>query len=251
MINKIIDLGISKRETEELLKVSKNIEEDYKKLKDGYPIQYLIGYVDFYGNNIIVNENVLIPRYETELLVQKVNDYIKDFSLENIDLLDLCTGSGAIGISIYKNNKCNTLTVSDISEKAIEVCKQNLINNNIEAEIINSDMFDKINKKYDCIVSNPPYVSEEETLSKTVLYEPKEALFSKDKGLSHIENIIANFDNYTKDKALVAVEINCYSSNRIVNLIKKYNIKYDYSIEKDYTNKDRYLFIFKNLNKKN
>ena len=249
MIDKIINLGISRREAEELIRVSEDIEKDYNKLKEGYPIQYLIGYVDFYGEKISVNENVLIPRYETELLVEKVNNYIKKNDLKSIDVLDLCTGSGVIGILLYKKNSCNSLTLSDISKKAIEVCKKNLDYHKIKACVIHSDMFENISKRYDVIVSNPPYVSYEENLSKTVLYEPHTALYSENKGLFHIKNIISNFDKYTKNKALVAVEINSYSSNEIRDLIKKNNIKYDYSIEKDLNNKDRYLFIFKNLNK--
>ncbi len=249
MINKIEELGISTREAEELIKVSTDLDNDYIKLKNGYPIQYLIGYVNFYGNKIIVNEEVLIPRYETELLVDKVNKYLKYYSFNNIDVLDLCTGSGAIGISIYKSNNCNSLTMSDISKEALEVCKTNLINNSVKATTLKSDMFENINSRYDLIVSNPPYVSKTEELDKTVLHEPKIALYSSNNGLYHLEKIISSFDNYTKDKSLIAIEINSYSSNRIIELLKKYNIKYDYSIEKDFTNKDRYLFIFKNLNK--
>lgn len=249
MINKIVDLGISKREAEELIKVSKDINHDYNKLKEGYPIQYLIGYVNFCGEDIIVNENTLIPRYETELLVDKINNYINKINFKNIDILDLCTGSGAIGILLYKNNLVKTLTLSDISEEALKVCKKNLENNNIKANIIKSNMFDKIEGKFDIIVSNPPYVSKTEVLDKTVLFEPDIALYSDNNGIYHIERIIKNFDKYTKTKALIAVEINSYSSNTIIELIKKYNIKYNFTIEKDLTNKDRYLFIFKNVNK--
>lgn len=102
MLNKIIELGISKREAEELIKVSKNIKQDYIKLKNNYPIQYLIGYVNFYGNKIYVNDSVLIPRYETEYLVEKTIKLCKNKFDYKINVLDLCTGSGAIGISLKK-----------------------------------------------------------------------------------------------------------------------------------------------------
>jgi len=102
VINKIVNLGISKIEAEELVKVSRNIEKDYKKLLDNYPIQYLIGYVNFYGNKILVDENVLIPRYETEYLVEKTINYSKKIFKNKINVLDLCTGSGAIAITLYK-----------------------------------------------------------------------------------------------------------------------------------------------------
>nr|MCR5462833.1 peptide chain release factor N(5)-glutamine methyltransferase [bacterium] len=92
MKDKIIELGISSREAEELIKVSKDIESDYKKLKEEYPIQYLIGYVNFYGNKVFVNENVLIPRYETEYLVEKTVKYAKEKFNKKIKVLDLGTG---------------------------------------------------------------------------------------------------------------------------------------------------------------
>ena len=128
MLNKIIELGISKREAEELIKVSKNIKQDYTKLKNNYPIQYLIGYVNFYGNKIYVNDSVLIPRYETEYLVEKTIKLCKNKFDYKINVLDLCTGSGAIGISLKKEINCN-VTMSDISKSALSVSKKNIIEN--------------------------------------------------------------------------------------------------------------------------
>ena len=120
MINKIMSLGFSRPESEELVKVSKNIEEDYKKLLEGYPIQYLIGYVDFYGYKIYVNENVLIPRYETEYLVQKTINYSKKIFNDKLDILDLGTGSGAI--SIVLGRELNSIVTGvDISEDALRL----------------------------------------------------------------------------------------------------------------------------------
>ena len=107
MKNKIIDLGYPSREVDELLKVSTDIESDYNKLKQKYPIQYLIGYVDFYGYKINVNESVLIPRQETELLVDKTIKYCNKYFDRKIDILDLCTGSGCIGITLSKKINSN------------------------------------------------------------------------------------------------------------------------------------------------
>ena len=108
MINKIISLGISRREAEELIAVSKDIEHDYELLKNGYPIQYLIGYVDFYGYRINVSEDTLIPRYETEYLVEKVINICNKMFNDKINILDIGTGSGAI--SIVLKDKLNSIT---------------------------------------------------------------------------------------------------------------------------------------------
>lgn len=234
---------IGKRELLELRKVSKNFDRDMQKVKKGYPIQYLIGYVDFYNSKILVNKNVLIPRPETEYLVEKVVNYVKRYNFNNPDILDLCTGSGAIGIALKKEIKSN-VTESDISIKALNVAKKNAKLNNLDIEFIKSDLFKNINNKYDVIVSNPPYVSLEEVLPDDVLNEPKEALFSPLNGMHHILEIIKMVNKYTKDKSLIAIEINSYDKSLIETEVKKYFN--NYSFETDLTGKIRYLFIFKN-----
>ena len=155
IINKIISLGISKREAEELIIVSKDIEHDYKLLKDGYPIQYLIGYVDFYGYKINVNEDVLIPRYETEYLLEKVINISKKIFSNKINILDIGTGSGAISI-VLKNKLNSNVTACDISKKALNVAINNAKINNSSIKFIESDIFSNINDKFDIIISNPP-----------------------------------------------------------------------------------------------
>ena len=105
MLDKLTKLGFSSTESKELIKVSNDIEKDYELLKKGYPIQYLIGYVNFYGYKIYVNKNVLIPRFETELLVEKLLKYAKEL-FKNPKVLDLCTGSGAIAIAVKKIINC-------------------------------------------------------------------------------------------------------------------------------------------------
>ena len=136
MINKIVELGYSKLEAEELLKVSKNIESDYNKLLNKYPIQYLIGYVNFYGYKINVNENVLIPRYETEYLVEKTLKYInKYYANKKISLLDLATGSGCIAVSLSKELNCE-VDASDISKEALNIAKRNVIENKAKVNLI-------------------------------------------------------------------------------------------------------------------
>lgn len=239
-------MDIGKRELEELKKVSNNYNKDLEKIKKGYPIQYLIGYVDFYGFNIKVNKNVLIPRPETEFLVEKVINFTKKFKFGSPTILDLCTGSASIAVALKKNIK-SKVYASDISKKALKVAKENSISNNVEITFIKSNLFKNIkNIKFDIIVSNPPYVSTKEKLSSEVLKEPHKALFSGKNGLRHITKILKDAKNYMKDKSFLALEINSFSEKEIKKIIKKYYKNIEYSFEKDLTGKTRYLFIFKN-----
>ena len=144
MINKIISLGISRREAEELIAVSKDIEHDYELLKNGYPIQYLIGYVDFYGYRINVSEDTLIPRYETEYLVEKVINICNKMFNDKINILDIGTGSGAISI-VLKDKLNSMVTGCDISDKALKMALNNAKINNLDINYVKSDIFSNIN----------------------------------------------------------------------------------------------------------
>lgn len=245
MINNIIDLGISKKEAEELVKISKNIDKDFELLKKGYPIQYLIGYVNFYGYKIYINENVLIPRFETETLVYKTIEMLKKMGLKGINALDLCTGSGAIAIALLKELNIK-LTASDISEKALEVAKINMNHHNLNISLIKSDLFENINNKFNLIISNPPYVSKEEKISDIVKKEPSIALFSEDNGMYHIKKILSESKGHLEKKALLAIEIGCSQSNELQKYAQKLFPTAIIFVEKDLTNKDRYLFVLKN-----
>lgn len=237
MQNEIISLGISKREAEELLSVSKDIKRDLKLLKKGYPIQYLIGYINFCGNKILVDKNVLIPRFTTETLIEKTLDYIKRLNIQNPVILDLCTGSGCIAIAIKKELKDSIVYASDISLKALKVCKKNIKLNNVDIKIIKSDLFDNIkNIKFNVIISNPPYVNPMEELSKEVEYEPKLALFSEDNGNFHVKKIITDSKKFLKDKSILAMETNLFTNQ----YIKK---EKNYIFENDLEGKCRYLFV--------
>lgn len=236
MLNEIINLGISKIEAKELLKVSKNINKDLKLLKKGYPIQYLIGYVNFYGNKIMVNKNVLIPRFETEFLVEKTLNYIKKLNIKKPVILDLCTGSSCIAIALKKEIKDSTIYASDISKKALKVAKKNIELNKVEIKLIKSNLFKSIkNIKFDVIISNPPYVSKKEQLPKDVKYEPKLALFSKGNGFELTTKIIEESSKYLKKNSILSIESNS-------NINKKFKNK-KYIIEKDLNGRYRYLFI--------
>ena len=243
MINKIISLGISKREAEELISVSKDIEHDYKLLKDGYPIQYLIGYVDFYGYKINVNEDVLIPRYETEYLLEKVINISKKIFSNKINILDIGTGSGAISI-VLKNELNSNVTACDISKKALNVAINNAKINNSSIKFIKSDIFSNINDKFDIIISNPPYISSDEVIMDSVKkYEPNLALYAPKDGLYFYEEIIKDARKYLNDKFIIAFEIGWWQGNLICDITKRYFNDSIIRIEKDLTNRDRYLFI--------
>lgn len=243
MINKIMSLGFSRPESEELVKVSKNIEKDYQKLLEGYPIQYLIGYVDFYGYKINVNENVLIPRYETEYLVEKTINYSKKMFDSKLDILDLGTGSGAISIVLGKKLDSNVTGV-DISDKALEVAKNNALQNNININFIKSDMLKNVTGKYDIVISNPPYIDSKEKIMDSVKkYEPHLALYAEDNGLYFYKNILSNIKPYLKEKFIIAFEIGWWQGKLIEMIAKEYFGDSKVLTLKDLTNRDRYIFI--------
>ena len=214
-------MKINELDKQELISLNKWNENTLKLLENNYPVQYIIGYVDFYGLKIFVNENTLIPRYETEYLVEKTLNLIKKYKLENINILDLCTGSGAIGLTLKSMLPKSKVTLSDISVSALKVAKQNKENLSLDVNIIESDLFSNIHEKYDVIITNPPYVMTTEPLPPTVLKEPHQALYSGEKGINHIEQILKNIKNYLNEKYIIAMEINEKSEKDITNLIKK------------------------------
>lgn len=215
-----------------------------KKLEKGLPIQYIIGEVNFYGYDFKVNKNVLIPRYETELLVDKTIKKIKQlFINKSVDIIDLGTGSGCIAITLKKELNAN-VTALDISKKAIDIAKQNAKINNVNINFINQDMTTYNNNKFDVIISNPPYISYDEEIMDIVKdNEPHLALYAKDNGLYFYEKILENIPNITKDKYLICFEIGAYQAEDIKNIAKKYLKDINISVDKDYANLDRYIFI--------
>ena len=241
-----------KNEIEYLKKYIKenNLDDNYynnclKELEKGKPIQYIIGNVDFYGNIIKVNENVLIPRFETELLVDLTIKKIKKKYNNKIDILDLGTGSGCIAISLKKETDSN-VDALDISTNALEVAKENAINNSVDINFIKEDMSLYKNKKYDVIISNPPYIKYEEEIMDIVKNnEPHLALYAEDDGLYFYKKIIDNIPHITKDKYLVCFEIGYTQSTVIVEYAKEKLTNINISVHKDYSDKDRFIFIEK------
>lgn len=213
------------------------------KLINGEPVQYIIGNVDFYGNIIYVNKDVLIPRFETELLVEKTIKYIKSTFNKQVSVLDIGTGSGCIAITIAKNISSKVDAV-DISDAALIVAKDNCIHNSVEINIFKSDIFSNINKKYDVIISNPPYIAYDEEIMDVVKNnEPHTALYASNKGLYFYDKILKECKDYLNDKFLIAFEIGYTQGNSIKELAQKYLNNIDVWIEKDYSDKDRFVFI--------
>lgn len=237
-------MKINELDKKELIKLNKWNKLTMSLLEKDYPVQYIIGYVDFYGLKINVNEFTLIPRYETEYLIELTLKEIKKMNLANPKILDLCTGSGAIGLTLKSLLPSSEVTLSDISKDALMVANKNKNELNLDVNIIESDLFKNISGKFDIIISNPPYVMTNETLPKDVLYEPHLALYSGPKGIDHIEEIFKNIKSHLNNKYLIALEINEKSEPDITNLIKTYFEKnINYKFMKDLAGKTRYLFI--------
>lgn len=222
-----------------------NIEDAIKRLETGEPVQYIVGNVDFYGYELDVNKNVLIPRRETEELVEEVIKRSQAFVDPVIS--DIGTGSGAIAISLSKElNK--HVYASDISSKALCVAKHNALKNKANITFLEGDMlkpFIEKDIKVDIIVSNPPYIKEDEEIEDIVKNnEPHLALYAKNKGLEFYESILKDAKYVLNDKFLIAFEMGCEQANDIKELAKKYLGDVKVEIKKDLSSKDRMLFVY-------
>lgn len=219
------------------------LEDGIERLKNGEPVQYIVGNVDFYGYNFDVNKNVLIPRFETEQLVEETIKLIKKFFDKKIDIVDIGTGSGCIAITLKKQIDCNMDAV-DISSDALEVAKNNAIKNNVLVNFIEGDMLKSLNKKYDVIISNPPYISYDEEIMDIVKNnEPSIALYAKNNGLYYYEEIIKNSKNFLKEKNILAFEIGYLQGDYLKDYAFKYFKDANIVVKKDLSGRDRFLFI--------
>ena len=221
----------------------KNLNKVVKKLNKNYPVQYLIGNVNFYGYSINVNKNVLIPRFETETLVEKTIEYIKKLKLENGSLIDLGTGSGCISIVLKKELESLNITGLDISNKALKLARKNAKNNKADINFIKENIFKfKPVNKYDILISNPPYITEDDEISPNIKYEPKKAIFTND-GLKYYRHIMSTCSNYLNKKNLIAFEIGDKQGKDLKKLAKDFFPKAKIKLERDLSGRDRYLFI--------
>lgn len=222
-----------------------NYKEKISKLEEKKPVQYVIGNVNFYGNRFIVNKNVLIPRFETEELVENTLNYIEDyFQGNNLDVIDLGTGSGCIGITIKKKLPSSNVTLLDYSEKALEVAKENAKNLETEVEIIKNDMLDNISNKYNIIISNPPYIKTDEEIEDIVKdNEPHMALYGGIDGLDYYKKILEGAKSCVKDDYLIAFEIGDTLKEGVIKLAKMHFPEANIIAKKDMQNRDRMIFI--------
>lgn len=217
-------------------------------IKNGKPIQYALNNVNFYGLDFYIDERVLIPRFETEELVYNTNKYINKYFNNKVKVLDLCCGSGCIGLTLKHLNDNLSVTLSDLSPYALEVCDINKRKLDSDVTIIESDLFDKINEKYDVIVSNPPYVSITDEIDELVKNnEPSMALYANDNGLEFYERILKSCEQYLNNKYLIAFEIGESEKERVLKLIDKYLKDVKVITKTDMSNRDRMIFIFKNI----
>ena len=223
-----------------------NLEEVIAKIDEGYPIAYLIGDVSFYGYPFKVNENVLIPRFETETLIEKTIKLIKSLNLENSNLIDLGTGSGVIAITLKKEIPSLNITAIDKSKEALKVAIENSKLNKVNVDFQNQDIFNyKLPENISIVISNPPYIEEDSNYNQNILYEPKEAIFvSNTKPLIYYEQILKMAKEKITKKHLIAFEIDEDHKEDMHKLCKKYFPSDNIVIEKDLAGKNRYAFIY-------
>ena len=231
--------------------ISKEKEELYfslidKHIEENMPLSHLAGFEYFYDRKFKVTKDVLSPRMETEELIYKVIEYIKSINKNNIKILDLCTGSGIIGITLRKELESKSLKVvaSDISEEALKVAKENAIMNEAEVKFIQSDIFENVNEKFDIIVSNPPYIaySDKITMEDNVLnYDPHLALFAEEDGMYFYREIVENSKEYLNKDGMIFFEIGYDQREKILKLANKNGFKAE--VYKDINGRDRMAIL--------
>lgn len=222
----------------------KDLETGILELEKGIPVQYIVGDVSFYGYDFVVNENTLIPRFETELLTEKTYNYIKKYFDSGVRILDIGTGTGCIAITLSKLlGDCFVCGV-DISREALEVANINNKNNDTDVKFFYSDVFSDVDEKFDVIVSNPPYIAYDEEIMDIVYdYEPHTALFAPDNGLYFYDKILSECKNYLNDKFLIAFEIGDKQASSVSLMANKYFDDVNITVLKDYSDRDRFVFI--------
>ena len=221
-----------------------DLSKAIKRLEQGEPVQYIVGDVNFYGNIIKVNNNVLIPRPETEELVEKTSILIKELFSDNINILDIGTGSGCISIALKKIFPNSIVEGIDISEEALEIAKDNATENNVDINFYQSDIFSNINNKYDCIISNPPYLKEGDYIMDIVKNnEPHLALYAEEKGLYFYKIILKEANKYLKERFIIALEIGENQKEDILKIAGQYFPYANIISDKDLRKLDRFIFI--------
>lgn len=237
--------NLNKKDLSLLKKKYGNIKPIIVKIKNNYPVQYLIGNVEFCGKKIGVNKNVLIPRFETETLVEKTIAYINELNLNKASVLEVGTGSGCISIILKTELPNLEITAIDISGKALSVAKKNARLNKVKINFIKKDLF-KYNliNYYDILISNPPYIKLGDQIDPQTDYEPKIAIYADETGLIYYKKIFEIGKEYLTKKFLIALEIEETIGKELKTLAKEYFPDKKIKIEKDLAGKNRYLFIY-------
>ena len=231
--------------------ISKENEDKYfslieKHIKEDVPLSHLVGFEYFYDRKYKVTKDVLSPRMETEELIYKVIEYVKASNKNKFKILDLCTGSGIIAITLKKELDQVSVDViaSDISEEAIEVAKENAQSHNATIKFIKSDIFNDIDDKFDIIVSNPPYIDrkDEVAMQDNVLkYDPHLALFAEEEGMYFYRKIIEQANDYLNENGVMFFEIGYDQKDKIIKLADMNG--YSVEVYKDINGRDRMAFL--------
>ena len=232
--------------------ILKEFNDKFARLLTGEPLQHILGYEYFYGHKFIVNEDVLIPRPETEELVANVLAYYDEFfNGQKVDVCDIGTGSGAIAITLKKEEDNFTVTASDISEKAVATAKRNATNLEADVHFLVGDMCEPLienNIKVDILVSNPPYIPVDEEMEHSVKdFEPHVALFGGEDGLKFYRIIFERSKYLLKERSFMAFEMGYNQKENLTALAKQYFPNSKIEVIKDLSGKNRMLFIFNNL----
>jgi len=210
----------------------------------GEPLQYILGKTEFMGLEFKVDKDVMLPRPETEILVEKVIKIVQSSQSGVQSILDLGTGSGCIAISLAKFLPNTNITATDISESAIEIARQNAIINNVKIKFLCSNLFNNYELRttnYELIISNPPYIPSDEiaTLQPEIKFEPRMALDGGREGLDFYHKIIAQAQDYLKEEGLLILEIGFNQREPVKKLFQRSRCFKVTEVIKDYNNRDR------------
>ena len=219
------------------------VEEIYQQLAAHKPAQYIIGYADFFGMHLTVDERVLIPRPETEELVELI---LAENPETNLSVLDIGTGSGAIALALAKNRPDWSVTAADISQEALDLASENAKNQKLNIFFKKSDCFGEISEKYDIIVSNPPYISRKDAsdVGLNVLHsEPHLALFADEDGLAIYRRIAEDAKDYLEDGGKIYLEIGYKQGQSVPDFFRKHLPEKRVRTLKDQFGQDRMVVV--------
>lgn len=229
--------------------IDTNVRNEFNKLllrlEEGEPLEYILGKVFFYNVDIEVNRDVLIPRIETEELVEKIGEELKRSDLSNKTLCDLCTGSGCIAIALKRRFPSLIISASDISGNALTVAYKNAFSNNVNINFERGDLLEPFRgKKFDFITCNPPYVSKKEydDLQAGLKFEPVEALIAENEGFYFYEKLANLFPFFLKPKGRAFFEIG-YTQGEVVKKMFSKDIWKKADILQDLAGHDRFFFL--------